>query len=77
MAGFNFAPINVQQQPQTSLADMMNIARGAQAYQQAQQLNPLALQQAQMTIEQLKQLNPLAVEKARADLSTSNPSSKK
>ena len=77
MAGFNFAPINVQQQPQTSLADMMNIARGAQAYQQAQQLNPLALQQAQMTIEQLKQLNPLAVEKARADLSTSQTQAQK
>jgi hypothetical protein len=77
MAGFNFAPINVQQQPQTSLADMMNIARGAQAYQQAQQLNPLALQQAQMTIEQLQQTNPLAVEKAKADLSTAQTQAQK
>ena len=30
--------------PQTSLADMLGIARGAQAYQQAQQINPLELQ---------------------------------
>lgn len=52
MAGFNFTPIQIQPQQQTSLADMMNIARGAQAYQQTQQLNPLQIQQAQ---EQLKQ----------------------
>jgi len=30
-----------------SLGDMLNIARGAQAYQQEQQINPLALQKAQ------------------------------
>jgi len=30
--------------PQTSLSDMLNIARGAQQYQQAQQINPLELQ---------------------------------
>jgi hypothetical protein len=30
-----------------SLGDMLNIARGAQEYQQAQQMNPLALQKAQ------------------------------
>ena len=51
MAGFNFSPITVQQQPQTSLGDMLNIARGAQAYQQAQQTNPLALQQQQAQTE--------------------------
>ena len=46
MAGFNFSPITVQPQPQTSLGDMLNIARGAQAYQQAQTLNPLAVEKA-------------------------------
>jgi len=46
MAGFNFAPIKIEPQPQTSLGDMLNIARGAQAYQQAQQLNPLAVEKA-------------------------------
>ena len=52
MAGFNFAPIAVQPQAQTSLGDMLNIARGAQAYQQAQQINPLALQQQQELTKQ-------------------------
>ena len=46
MAGFNFSPITVQPQPQTSLGDMLNIARGAQAYQQAKTLNPLAVEKA-------------------------------
>ena len=46
MAGFNFSPITVQPQTQTSLGDMLNIARGAQAYQQAQTLNPLAVEKA-------------------------------
>jgi hypothetical protein len=32
---------------QLSLSDMLNMARGAQAYQQAQQINPLAVQQQQ------------------------------
>ena len=35
----------------TSLAQLMSIAQGAQAYQQAQQLNPLALQKAQADLE--------------------------
>ena len=35
--------------PQTSLADMLGIARGAQAYQQAQQINPLELQAKQQS----------------------------
>lgn len=49
MATFNVPMIGaeVKPVPQTSLADMLGIARGAQAYQQAQQVNPLALQQQQ------------------------------
>ena len=43
-----------------SLGDMLNIARGAQAYQQAEQANPLALQKAQMEIEKEKKMNNLA-----------------
>jgi len=46
MAGFNFSPIKIEPQPQMSLSDMLNIARNAQAYGQAQQLNPLALEKA-------------------------------
>lgn len=49
MADFNIQPIATQIKPMQgmSLADMVNIARGAQAYQQAEQINPLALQQQQ------------------------------
>jgi hypothetical protein len=53
-----------------SLGDMLNLARGAQAYQQAEQANPLALQKAQMEIEQLKKTNPIAAQKAALELST-------
>jgi hypothetical protein len=51
-----------------SLGDMLNIARGAQAYQQEQQMNPLALQKAQMEIEQAQKMNPLAVGKSTEEL---------
>lgn len=46
-------PTPVQTNPAqgTSLAQLMSIAQGAQAYQQAQQLNPLALQKAQADLE--------------------------
>ena len=54
----------------TSLGDMLNTARGAQAFQQAEQLNPLALQKAQMEIQQAQKINPLAVQKATAETGT-------
>jgi hypothetical protein len=41
---------------QTSLADMMNMASGVQQYQQAQQMNPLALQAKQLELQQNQQL---------------------
>jgi hypothetical protein len=49
MADLSITPVAGQIKPVqgASLADMMNIARGAQAYQQAAQINPLALQQQQ------------------------------
>ena len=49
MADFNIQPIGAQIKPVPgmSIADMINVARGAQAYQQAEQVNPLALQQQQ------------------------------
>jgi len=52
--------------PQTSLADMMNLASSAQQYKQAQALNPLALQAKQMEIEQLGKMNPELLAQARA-----------
>jgi len=51
----------------TSLGDMLGMASGIQNYQQAQQMNPLALQKAMMEIEQAKQMNPLAVRKSAAE----------
>ena len=49
MADFNIKPIGTEVRPVqgASLADMMNVARGAQQYQQALQINPLELQQKQ------------------------------
>jgi hypothetical protein len=52
-----------------SLGDMLNLARGAQSYQQAEQLNPLAVQKAQMDVEQTRSLNPVTLGKAREELS--------
>lgn len=57
-------------QQNTSLADMVNLARGVQAYQQQGQLNPLQLQKAQMEIEQAQKLNPLAVRQQAAAAGT-------
>ena len=51
-----------------TLGDMLNIARGAQAYQQEQQLNPLAVQKAQAEVEQMQRMNPLAFSKAQTEL---------
>lgn len=55
MADFNFnLTPNVKQ---NSLGDMVNMASGIQNYQQAQQLNPLALEKAQIENQVLKQTN--------------------
>lgn len=50
MADFNFSDVasKVQGPQQMSLGEMLNIARGAQAYQQSQQVNPLQLEQEQL-----------------------------
>jgi hypothetical protein len=49
MADFNIKPIGTEVRPVqgASLGDMINLARGAQQYQQAAQINPLELQQKQ------------------------------
>ena len=52
---FNIDPsisLGVKPPQGMSLGDMLNIARGAQAYQQQQKLNPIELQQAQSILEQ-------------------------
>jgi hypothetical protein len=54
MADFTPVALGIQKQEGMSLGDMLNIARGAQAYRQAEQVNPLALEQAQETTKQQK-----------------------
>ena len=51
MADFNITPVATQIKPVPgmSLGDMINVARGAQQYQQAAQINPLELQQKQQS----------------------------
>ena len=46
MADFNIQPVATQIKPMQgmTLGEMVNAARGMQAYQQAEQINPLALQ---------------------------------
>ena len=49
MADLSITPVATQIKPVqgASLGDMINLARGAQQYQQAAQINPLELQQKQ------------------------------
>jgi hypothetical protein len=42
-----------------SLSDMLNIARGGQAYRQAEEIMPLQLQRERQIVEQAAQVNPL------------------
>jgi hypothetical protein len=69
MADFNIQPVAGQIRPVqgASLADMVNIARGAQAYQQAQQINPVELQTAQQQLSRLQQLTPEEVARAQVE----------
>ena len=53
---------------QTSLNDIIGPLANFQQYQQAQQLNPLQLQKAQLELEQAKQMNPLALQEAQLKL---------
>jgi len=57
MANYDVSTVASQINPPatTSIGDMLNVARGAQAYQQAQQVNPLLLQQ-QQAVTQAAQL---------------------
>jgi hypothetical protein len=56
---------------------MVNLARGVQAYQQAEQANPLAIQRAKMEIEQAQKINPLAVREKTAQTTTAETGAKK
>ena len=51
MATYQYTPMPAVEGPQTmSIGDMINTARAGQAYQQQQQLNPLAVQQQQQLV---------------------------
>jgi len=76
MADYGFNTQLTPNIPQTSLSDMMNLARGAQAYQQASQINPLALrQQAAQTSLAEQTLQP-EVEAKTAQASSATTKSK-
>jgi hypothetical protein len=62
--------VNYAKPQVTSLGDMVNMASGIQNYQQAQQLNPLALEKAQIENQVLKQKND---ERLKLQEFTSNP----
>ena len=64
MADFNITPIGNTGKPVLgmSLSDMMNVAGSAQAYKQAQQINPLQLQASQQQVEQARQMNPMLLQ---------------
>jgi len=54
---FNIDPsisLNVKGPQQYTLPDLLNMARGAQAYKQAQQLNPIEIQKAQQELDVAK-----------------------
>jgi hypothetical protein len=69
MADLSFN-VNYAKPQQTSLGDMVNMASGIQNYQQAQQLNPLALEKAQIENQVLRQKND---ERLKLQEFTSNP----
>ena len=69
MADFSMN-VNYAKPQATSLGDMLGMASGIQNFQQAQQMNPLALEKAQIENQVLKQKND---ERLRLQEFTSNP----
>jgi len=67
MPDYAFTVPQVQPVRQSSLADMLTMARGAQAYQQEQQMNPLELRAKQMQVEQAAAANPLELQRLGAE----------
>jgi hypothetical protein len=75
----DYTPVALGSKPPQamSLADMVYIARGAQAYKQAQEINPLEVQRSATELQRLQQLLPEEVRRAKAEAdvsqSTVNP----
>jgi len=55
---------------QTSMADMLNLASGVQNYRQAQQMNPLALQKAQVEANVAQQTEAARIAQAQSQAGT-------
>jgi len=81
MADLSVTPVAGQVKPPqvTSLADMLNIARGAQAYRQSEEMNPLLVQQQRQAVDtsseayrQALQMNPLLVQQQRQETERGN-----
>jgi hypothetical protein len=69
MADFSVSPVaqNVKPPASMSLADMVNLARSGQAFQQAQQINPLEVQRSRTELSRLQQLIPEELARAQAE----------
>lgn len=59
-----------------SLAEMVNLARGAQAYKQAEEINPLEVQRSTTELQRLQQLMPEEVRRAKAEADVSEQTAK-
>lgn len=71
MAQFNTDLTVKPTQYGSNIGDMLNIARGAQAYQQAQQINPLEVRQQQALTKKTEAVTPLDIERAGEQLKQS------
>jgi hypothetical protein len=67
MAEFNYLTNLAPQIQPMNIGGMLDLARGVQAYQQAQELNPLAVQTAQQQLYRLQQLTPEEIKRAKAE----------
>ena len=78
MADLSVTPVasQIRPQQQMSLGDLMNFAQNAQAYQQAQQLNPVQLQSAQLALQQAQKVNPYLAQTAAAQAGTAETGEK-
>jgi hypothetical protein len=65
----DYAPVASQYKPvqPMTLAEMMNLAGSAQAYKQAEQMNPLAVQRSAPELSRLQQLTPEELRRAKAE----------
>ena len=74
----DFTPVaSLSKPPQAmSLAEMVNLARGAQAYKQAEVTNPIEIQRSATELQRLQQLMPEEVRRAKAEADVSEKTAK-